>query len=75
MGKERKSAVPIVIVAATPLLLLVLYIVSFGPAYGLMQHGRINYTLFDTFYYPLIVAAKNVPWIERALHDYGSLFL
>jgi hypothetical protein len=40
-----------------------------------MQHGRIDDTVFDTFYYPLIAAGELVPWIKRALNDYGSLWI
>jgi hypothetical protein len=75
MEKKQKSAAPYLIIAAIPLLLLTIYVFSWGPAYGQMQHGRIDDTVFDTFYYPLIAAGEQVPWIKRALNDYGSLWI
>jgi len=75
MGKEQKSAAPFLTIAAIPLVLLTLYVFSWGPAYGRMQHGRINDKVFDTFYYPLIAVGEHVPWIKRALNDYGALWV
>ncbi|MEX2174504.1 MAG: hypothetical protein WD872_09085 [Pirellulaceae bacterium] len=62
-------------IVAAVVLLPVLYVFSWGPAYGQMQHGRIDDTVFDTFYYPLIAAGEHVPWIKRALNDYGAIWI
>jgi hypothetical protein len=73
---ERKSATaPLLVVAGTAFFLLVLYVFSWGPAYGQMQHGRIADAAFDTFYWPLIAAGERVPWIKKVLNDYGSYWI
>lgn len=73
---ERKSiAAPLLVVTGTALLLLVLYVFSWGPAYGQMQHGHINDAAFDTFYWPLIAAGERFPWIKKVLNDYGSSWI
>jgi hypothetical protein len=76
MQNDRKPvAAPFLVVAGTALFLLALYVFSWGPAYGRMQHGRINDAAFDTFYWPLIAAGERVPWIKRVLNDYGSRWI
>lgn len=73
---ERKSiAAPLLVVAGTAVLLAVLYVFSWGPAYGHMQHGRINDAAFDTFYWPLIAVGEHFPWIKKVLNDYGSRWI
>jgi hypothetical protein len=74
MGITRRSVAPLLVATAIPLSLFAIYVFSWGPVYGQMQHGRINDTVFDTFYYPLIAAGERVPWIKKALNDYGCLW-
>lgn len=74
--KERKSIIPLLVVVAIVLVLLPgAYIFSWGPAYGQMQHGRIDYRAFDILYWPLIAVGEEVPWIKKALNDYGALWI
>jgi hypothetical protein len=74
--KERKSIAPLFLAAAIVLVLLPgAYVLSWGPAYGLMQHGPINDKAFDTFYWPLIAVSEEVPWIKKALNDYGARWI
>ena len=55
-------------------LLPVLYVLSCGPAIGLVTRGYMSREPFDHIYYPLSLAARSSDKIGRALEWYAELW-
>lgn len=75
-AEQKRARWPIVAVLLLGLLLLpVLYALSIGPAYWLMQHNRISIDAYASFYSPLAPLADFYPPFDNFLEWYLPLFV
>ena len=74
MERERKSATPALLIVATAMMLLALYVASIGPAYRLAAYGQISESSYWRLYFPVLYPCDAWPAYSDALDWYVSLW-
>ena len=75
MDEEHKSSHRGIIIAATIIGLPFCYVLSFGPAMWLMEHGYLSHYVVMYVYMPIDMLATMFPPVARVLNRYMAFWL
>jgi len=74
MSKAQGGRSALAISAAVVILIPLLYVLSFGPAAGLLRAKLLSHGVFSVIYYPLIEPARYSDSLNDALVWYAKVF-